>query len=139
MTHDDDRAAIAKTTARLLAAVNRGNVDDVLSVWAEDGELMPPNHPSIRGRAALQQYFSQLFARSRFNFTFTSSDVHVFGDVAMERVTYLAEAWRDESAKPVSSYGKGLHTYRREPGGVWKLINDIWNADGPPAERHDAG
>ena len=137
MTHDDDRAAIARTTATLLTAVNSGSVVDVLSVWADDGQLMPPNHPSVRGRAALQDYFSQLFARGKFNFTFTSRDVHVFGEVALERVTYLAEAWLHGSSKSVSSYGKGLHTYRREPGGSWKLINDIWNTDEPPATHRE--
>src|SRR6187551_3092585 len=85
-----DRTEVTRTTAELLAAVNTSDADRCVAVWAADGVLMPPHHPSVQGREAIVQYFRSLFSRSKLKFTFTSSDIHLAGDTALERVTYTA-------------------------------------------------
>jgi ketosteroid isomerase-like protein len=125
----DVRDVIARTTAELLAAVNASNADRCLAVWADDGVLMPPHHPSVLGREALVRYFRDLFSRSKFKFAFTSSNIHLAGDIAFERVTYTAMIWPGEGAQPIEDAGKGLHVYGRQPDGSWKLTYDIWNSD----------
>jgi len=55
----------------------------------------------------------------------------VAGDVAIERVEYTASAWPAEGGPPVQDVGKGVHVYRRQTDGSWKLAQDIWNSDNP--------
>ena len=129
---DADRAAIMKTTAELLAAVNASDADRCLAVWASDGVLMPPHHPSVHGHQAIAEYFRNLFSRSKFRFTFTSSHIHVTGDIALERVAYTAVIWPGVDASPIDDVGKGLHVYGRQSDGSWKLTQDIWNSDQSP-------
>jgi ketosteroid isomerase-like protein len=124
-----DRAAIMRTTAELLAAVNASDVDRCLAVWAADGVLMPPHHPSVQGHEAIGRYFRTLFLRSRFSFAFTSSDIRHAGDSALERVTYTVIVWPGSDASPIEDLGKGLHVYGRRPNGWWKLTHEIWNSD----------
>lgn len=126
----DDPDAIRAATATLLDAVNSSDVERVMSVWAEDGVMMPPHRPSVRGTQEIEAYFRRLFESSRFRFAFTSSEVRVDGDTAAERVEYVAEAWIGNAAEPVTDGGKGLHVYTRRSG-VWKLSYDIWNSDRP--------
>ena len=128
---DIDRAAITRTTAELLAAVNASDADRCSAVWAASGVLMPPHHPSVQGHQAIVQYFRNLFSRSKFRFTFTSSQIDLAGDTALERVTYTATFWAGEDAPPIEDVGKGLHVYGRQPNGSWKLTHDIWNSDQP--------
>jgi uncharacterized protein (TIGR02246 family) len=128
---DVDRAAIMRTTAELLAAVNASDADRCLAVWAPDGVLMPPHHPSIQGHHAIVEYFRSLFSRSKFRFTFTSFHLNLIGDTAIECVTYTAMIWPAGEASPIEDVGKGLHVYRRQPDGSWKLTQDIWNSDQP--------
>ena len=128
---DIDRTEVTRTTAELLAAVNTSNADRCSAVWAADGVLMPPHHPSVQGHEAIVQYFRSLFSRSKFRFAFTSSHVHLAGDTALERVTYIATIWPGDDAPPIEDVGKGLHVYRRQPNGSWKLTYDIWNSDQP--------
>jgi uncharacterized protein (TIGR02246 family) len=128
---DQDRRLIERTTAELLAAVNTSDVARVLAVWADDGVLMPPHHPAVRGRSALDQYFRDLFCRRRVNFAFTSSEIQLAGDAAFERVTYVASTWPATGGSAIEDVGKGLHVYRREADGSWKLAQDIWNSDVP--------
>jgi ketosteroid isomerase-like protein len=128
---DPDMSAVAQATTALLIAVNRSDLGGVLAMWCEHGVLMPPHHPSVRGRLALETYFRDLFARSRFAFSFTSSRIEVAGDVAFEHVEYTASACPVAGGPAVQDVGKGLHVYRRQADGSWKLAVDIWNSDGP--------
>ncbi len=80
---------------------------------------------------AIVEYFRNLFSQSKFKFTFTSSHIHVAGDTALERVTYTATIWPGDDGPPIEDLGKGLHVYRRQPNGSWKLTSDIWNSDQP--------
>jgi ketosteroid isomerase-like protein len=129
---ETDRAEITSTTAALLAAVNTSDANRCSAAWAADGVLMPPHHPSVQGQPAIVQYFRNLFSRSRFQFAFTSSDIQIDGDTAVERLTYTATIWPGgDDAKPIQDVGKGVHVYRRQPNGSWKLSYDIWNSDQP--------
>ncbi len=130
---DTDRAEVTRTTAAFLAAVNTSDADRCSAVWAADGVLMPPHHPSVQGHPAIVQYFRNLFSQSRFRFAFTSSHIHIDGDTAVERVTYTATIWPRDDAPPIEDVGKGIHVYRRQPNGSWKLTYDIWNSDRPVA------
>jgi uncharacterized protein (TIGR02246 family) len=126
---DADRAAIRSTTAELLAAVNASDPDRVLALWREEGILMPPHHPVVHGHAALREYFRELFRRSTLTFQFTSSDIQLFGDLAVERLSYTATVLPMTGGTPANDVGKGLHVYLRDAGGSWKLLHDIWNSD----------
>lgn len=110
-----DRTAIMRTTADLLATVNASDADRCSPLWADDGVLMPPHHPSVQGHQAIVEYFRSLFSRSRFKL--------------LERVTYTATIWPGGDASPIEDMGKGLHVYGRQPDGSWKLTQDIWNSD----------
>ena len=125
-----DAGAIALVTAALLNAVNESDLASVLAVWSDDGVLMPPHHPSVRGRQEIERYFRRLLGVRRFRFAFTSSHIEVCGDVAFERVEYEVAGSGTAGGPEVRDVGKGLHVYRRQEG-VWKLAMDIWNSDHP--------
>jgi uncharacterized protein (TIGR02246 family) len=128
-----DRRGVEEATARLLDAVNSANVGQVIALWAEDGVLMPPNHPAVHGRDAIEKYFRDLFQRARFQFVFSASSIHIDKDTAIELVHYSAEAWLSGSSTPVADRGKGVHVYRRDARETWRLAMDIWNTDMPRA------
>jgi ketosteroid isomerase-like protein len=126
-----ERAAVARTTASLLSAVNAADLAGVVAVWSDDGVLMPPHHPSVRGRPEIERYFSELFERTRFTFSFTATTLHISGGTAFERIEYSVSARPSQGGAEARDVGKGLHVYRREPNGLWKLALDIWNSDTP--------
>lgn len=122
-------AAAAHTVAEALRdAVNRADVDAIANCWAMDGVLLPPHHAAVHGRSAITEYFSRVFAARRLTFTFTDSAVEVFGEVAIERLSYTAVATGPDGETSEDT-GKGIHIYRRCADGTWQLAQDIWNSD----------
>lgn len=52
----------------------------------------------------------------------------------VQQSTFLAFSGRpvaEAGGDSITEAGKGLHVYRGQPDGVWKLTIDIWNADAP--------
>ena len=142
MTGDRNQAApnsdsvlegVLQLSRALLQAVNGSDLPGVMGVWSADGLLMPPHHPTVRGRMAITDYFEQLFRLGRFVFEFTASEVEVAGDLAIERVEYRASFFPTGGGDPSRDVGKGLHVFQRHPKGEWRLVMDIWNSDYPLA------
>jgi ketosteroid isomerase-like protein len=131
--------AIRQATSALLRAVNTSDLEAVMALWDDTGILMPPGHPSVQGHQAIRAYFADLFRRYRFEFAFTASEVNADGALAVERVTYSAAVWSLEDDIPQRDRGKGLHVYRQQEGGSWKLVMDVWNSDGPESTSVEAG
>ena len=119
---DQREPAVRAVTSALLRAVNASDLDALMAIWDDRGVLMPPGHRSVHGRAAISDYFHRLFAGSRFEFVFTSSQVSVDGALAVERVVYSAAAWSLEGDSSHRDRGKGVHVYRQQEGGSWKLV-----------------
>ncbi len=123
--------AIHEATSALLRAVNTSDLEAVMAVWDESGTLMPPGHASVHGHQAMRAYFDDLFRHNRIEFRFTSSQVSVDGALAIERVVYSATVWFLGGGSSQRDQGNGVHVYRQQAGGSWKLVMDIWNSDGP--------
>lgn len=126
-----DHAEIRAVAEALRTAVNAGDVRGILDCWAPDGVLMPPHRSSVHGHAAIDEYFRGVFATRRLSFTFTGSSVILLGDVALERLTYTVVATSVTGGVAAEDVGKGLHVYTRQPGGRWRIMQDIWNSDRP--------
>ena len=127
----DDSKVVRRLSSALLRAVNESDLAGVCGVWAAGGILMPPHHPSVSGGPAIRAYFEELFRRGRFAFDFTASAVEIDGNMATERVAYVASFFPAGGGDPYRDTGKGLHVFRRQPSGDWRLAVDIWNSDNP--------
>jgi ketosteroid isomerase-like protein len=126
--------AVAREAESYLLALQSNNIDSIATHWTDSIVVMPPNEPILRGRAALQTYLEGFLQQMRFvEGQFTESSVIVSGDLATQRVAFTLTVQSVAGGTPVTNVGKGLHVFRRQPDGQWKLAMDIWNADAPAA------
>lgn len=54
-----DGAAICAQTTNWGKAYNGGDAKAVAALYADDAQLLPPDAPGIRGRAAILEYFTK--------------------------------------------------------------------------------
>ncbi len=128
-TEGDELAELERLDAEWAAAAAAGeDVDRILSFWSEDAIVLPPGAPPLIGKDAIRNYVTTSLGIPGFSirweteqFTISQAREFAYG-VGTNRLTF-----NDESGDLVTSDGKVVTIWRKENGGGWKCVVDIWN------------
>ena len=121
-------AAARKVTFDWALACNNKQLDDLVSTYATDAMLLRPNHPPVRGTAAIREYFFSVLDAGLGEVELEPLRVDVTGDVAYE-------AGRCKMLVPVSvgkrreERGKYITILTRQANGEWRIVADCWSSD----------
>ena len=128
-----DIQAINQVREREIALAGTGNMDSLLTVFTSDVAFMPPNEPAVHGQEALRKWGEAMFGQITLNGRYTSSEVSVSGDWAVDRYTGVLTATPKAGGSPTEEQIKGVHVMKRQPDGTWRIAQDVWNSDAPPS------
>jgi uncharacterized protein (TIGR02246 family) len=106
-------------------AYKRGDAAGIASFYAEDGILMPPNQPKVRGRKAILPFFQEMIDKVGGTHTRQMVEFGVEGDLAYQVATIALT----DTKTP--GQGKFLEIFRPQQDGSWKIHLCIWNSDKP--------
>lgn len=109
-------------------AFNKADAAGVAAVYTEDAIVMPPNMPTVQGRAAIEKWMSEGFGQGHVQISIDQDDWIGMGGTGVRRGTYRITG--DDGA--VVEVGKYVEVWEKK-GDTWQLAVDIWNADTPPA------
>lgn len=129
-----DVAAIKALSEREMAAFTEKNIPELEAVFAADALLMPPSEPIIEGLPATVAWAEALHEAFTLAGSYTSSEVTVSGDMAVQRFVGQLTMTPKAGGEPTSETIKGIHVLRRQADGSWKITQDVWNADADVAE-----
>jgi uncharacterized protein (TIGR02246 family) len=124
-----DIEAIDRVRTAYVAALNAGDVEGWVGVFAEDGVQMPPNAPANIGRLTIRPWVEKFLGTFRCNFALDVQEIVVIGDWAFERGGYRIVLRAKAGREPIEDVGKYITIYQRQPGASWKMARDIWNSD----------
>src|SRR6185369_10187951 len=113
----DASPAIRRMSREFAEAASAGNVDGMMSIYANDIVLMPPNAPEFRGLTAVRQFWSGM-AAAKPKVTLTPVTILESCELATEIGRY------DLTIGSTHDEGKYVVTWRRA-GGEWRAIADI--------------
>lgn len=113
--------AIEAAMGRYVAASNRGDIEALAALYADDAVLLPPDHGPIEGRKAIAEFWRQ---GTDDSLTITTLRIEVDGDLGYLVGRYRLPATEREPADS----GKYLMCLRRQRDGAWKVAADIWNS-----------
>lgn len=113
-------------------ALNSKDLDTLTMVYESNARIMPPNGRTVRGAEGVREIFGSMM------------DAGLTGQMSIEEITM-----QDNLAFKIGSYtimagenavdsGKFLETWRKGDDGKWRISNDIWNSNNPPAPPQDA-
>jgi ketosteroid isomerase-like protein len=105
----------------------------VTNFYAEDAQLLPPNHPLVVGRSAIQQVLEGLIAAGLHDLVLRIHKIEVSGEFAYA-IGKHRYSIRTASGTEIHDEGKYLVVYRSQPGGGWRSVADIFNSDLPLAQ-----
>jgi uncharacterized protein (TIGR02246 family) len=121
-------AAVRKVIQDWAFACNTRHLDDLVGIYASDALLLRPNHPSVRGTAAIREFFVSALDAGFCDAELDPVRVEVFGDIAYE-------AGRCKALVPIAvskrreERGKYLVLCARQSNGEWKIVADCWSSD----------
>jgi ketosteroid isomerase-like protein len=128
LTMSRAEAAVRKVTQDWALACNSRQLDDLVSTYSPDALVLRPNHPAVRGTAAIREFF---FAALDAGFGEVELDLlrlDVVSDVAYEAgrckmlVPFVVGKRREER-------GKYLTVLARQANGEWRIVCDCWSSD----------
>jgi uncharacterized protein (TIGR02246 family) len=120
-----DKATIEKLNASFVAAFQKGDMEAIGRMYAEDSYLLPSGDEMVKGRSAIQAYWTKA-ANTIGDIKLITVDVTAVGpDAAREIGTF---ALQTKSQPPQQVAGKYVVLWQKIRGD-WKLATDIWNMD----------
>jgi uncharacterized protein (TIGR02246 family) len=113
-------------------AFRAGDASALAALYAEDGMRLGPNEPMVKGRAAIEEAFSKLFAMpATAELTLEGVERGGSGNLAYEIGTYKVTVQPEGGAQPMEDEGKYVVLMERADDGTWKMLAQIWNSDLP--------
>jgi ketosteroid isomerase-like protein len=127
-----DRQAIEQVREREIGSFNAGAPDSGAAVYAANAVLMAPNEPAVNGRESIRAWLKRNTDQYRVDGRYTKADIVVAGDWAIERYDGEMTLTPKAGGRPIQNRLKGIHIYRREPDGSWRIAQDVWNSNTAP-------
>jgi ketosteroid isomerase-like protein len=122
---------LAQISEQFSAAYVQGNVEKLVSFYTEDAVIFPGNSDLIRGREAIQKYWTLPPGRTITHHKITSVEVKIMSDFAYDYGYYEVSGSTDgEVWGP--AHGKYLIVWKRIEEGEWKMHLDMWNSRPKP-------
>jgi len=118
------RPQIAAQLARFARGAAMGNADTMLSIYAPNAVLMPPNLQATDLSGARQR----MAAIGPYQVSFATRSLEVNGNTAIERGVWSATMSPPGFAFSIVRDGKYLAHWRRIDG-QWLMVEHIWNDD----------
>jgi uncharacterized protein (TIGR02246 family) len=136
----DTRAADEKTImdgeAGLAKDFTAKDPDKILAHYADNASMFLPDAPIMNGKDAIRAGMKEAVADPKFSLDLVTRKVEVSsgGDLAYSQGTYTVTATDSKTKKVTTERGKYVEVYKKQADGSWKIVEDINNADPPPAK-----
>jgi uncharacterized protein (TIGR02246 family) len=121
----EDMSAIERAADAYVAAMSAGDWKLVAQSFAEDAVRIPPHEEPHRGRAQIEAWLGGIDELLEYELTRDALDGD--GGLAYIRGRYAITLRPAGAPGPVSDQGDFLEIWRREPDGVWRVADAIWN------------
>ena len=132
-----DTAAIIDFMNQYRSSQIAGDIEQFMSLWTEEGMLMPPNGPPVIGKDQIRVGTKGYFDQFTFDMDGTEAEVEVAGGWAFTRGTYTLTLTPKDGGQSVFIDGKFINILERQPDGSWKMHRSIFNSNIAPRPDPD--
>jgi len=132
----DDAYAIRVAKTKLRDGYNTGDVNRVLSIYADAYSDMSSGSASFYGaeaKAVLKHRVRKLFARYRVRLAVTIISIGIQGELAFDWGWHKLTLTPRKGGRPKSIRSRYLEIWQKQADGQWKIAIFLDNLDFPPA------
>jgi ketosteroid isomerase-like protein len=117
---------------RVLEASLSGDLEPMVSLFAEDAVVMPMNDTTLYGKSEVKAWWEEYF--QYFNITSsveTERAVTYAGDLAFDRNAFSISIVPKQRGPKIKDDVRSLVVWKRGPDGSWKISHQMWNSVKP--------
>jgi ketosteroid isomerase-like protein len=120
------------TQQRILDASISGNIGALVSLFADDAVVMPPNDTTLFGKEEIQAWWEDYFKHFRITSTVEiEREVTVVEDQLFERAAASVVIVPTERGPRIRDEIRDLVVWKRDTSGTWKISHMMWNSIKP--------
>ena len=125
-----NRDALLQRDREWAAIAEQGrDVERILSFWTEDATIIPPSGPVVNGKSAIRDYVQKSLAIPGFRILWRPASVAISADGTLGYTTgENSVTVPGPEGKLVTIPGRYATVWRRDDGGDWRCVIDIWNS-----------
>lgn len=122
-----ERTRLGAADERYTAVMNAGDVEGIVSMYAEDATRWSPDGPATSGLEAMRAFAERVASMPGFALTAhrLRLDVSAGGEVGYT-VNELELTAEGDDGEPVLERLRDVHFWRKGPDGVWRIVEDVW-------------
>jgi uncharacterized protein (TIGR02246 family) len=120
------RRAIDTGNAHWIAAWKTADAQLIAAQFAEDATQFAPKGHTVRGRAAIQERFADVFKRTgpALDYTIKTLEVWLVDDLAYESGNYTGKI-QPQGKEAATFSGKYVTVWKRQADNSWKIYIDF--------------
>ena len=129
-----DEQAIRQADAEMLKALQKKDLNHLMSFYADDASFFPVEEPIATGKPSIRATWARYLAIPGFSnpgWQITKVEVSRAGDLAYAQGTYETSL-EDPQGKSAIERGKWVDVWKKQTDGTWKIVADISNTDSEP-------
>lgn len=136
-TPETEKAAIDAINKKWMEAIVAKDANAIAAIYAEDGQMLPPNTTKAVGRDAIKKGWEGFLGLPGMQLTFETDKFEVArsADLAVEIQTYKFVT--GEGSEQITDTGKGVVTWVKRDG-KWQVLTDMFSSDLPPPAANPA-
>ena len=124
-TTEADVGKINTASEEFVAAAKANDTERLVSLYATDAVLMPPDEPVSKGSEGVQTWMKSFFDQFAVeDFNISAQEVIVKGDWAFRRGTFEMTVSPVAGGEQMQDMGSFIDIWQRQPDGSWKIY---WN------------
>jgi ketosteroid isomerase-like protein len=128
MRHDPHE----NTQKKIIEASLSGNINVLVSLFADDAVVMPPNDTTLFGKPEIQAWWEEYFEHFRIASSVEiDHEVTIVEDQAFERGSASVVIVPKERGARIRDDIRFLAVLKRDSSGKWKISHMIWNSIKP--------
>jgi uncharacterized protein (TIGR02246 family) len=128
--------ALRDLDAQWSQAAAAKNVDKTVSYYSDDAIVLPPNEPSITGKAGIRKMWQGfLDSVASISWKVTRVEVAKSGDMAYVSGSYATNPKSTSGSNASADRGKYLEVWEKQADGTWKCGADMFSSDLPATQQ----
>ncbi len=130
-----ERALLREADQRYTAAMDAGDIEGIVRLYAPDATRYPPNGGAVSGPEAMRAFAEGVASVLGFSLSATPISLEVSASRDMGYTLNLLElSVTGENGEPAVQWLRDFHAWRKGADGAWRIVEDIWHVmEVPPS------